>query len=157
MMDVRQAGAELRKLLNTFRALEHIEEVLDAAADAEAAQAALGRRVEALGAEGEQLKEQVALGRRMFTEEQTAAAVEMEHLSEVHRAAEKKFAAEASASKEARERAAGEQITASELLVKRLKAECSALEGNREQLESELERARVEYDAMLERLGVKHG
>lgn len=154
-MNVKQAGGEIRKLHVVFKAFQHIEEVLDAAADAERAQTTLMGQIEALRAEKGELVELVKVNRGVFTEEQTAAQVEMEHLNEAHQKAEARLRAEAEAKAVSREKEAKSAEEAGKLMAEHHKAVNAELRAEKALLEEALALASSEYAALLDRIGVR--
>ncbi len=153
-MSFKAAHNEMRQMATWFRAFDRVDEVLRAATGAESAQKAADELIAKRKIELAQMTEDLSAARAKATEEQRGAAAELAHLREVHFATETKFKADAEETRKARERAANEMSTASELIAKQLKGACETLEAHKKELTEAVALAQGEWDAMRERMGV---
>lgn len=153
-MSFQEADNELRQMLKWSRAFVRVEEVLRAAGDAVAAQKNADVKVDEVRAKLRGLEANFEAARVKATEEQTAAAVELEHLRETHFKVEERFKHDADETRKARERAASEVSTASELRAKELEAKCKRLAEDVKELEAHAVKAQGEWDRMQRRMGI---
>lgn len=153
-MSFKQAQVELRAMVRVFRAFEHVDEILSAAGAAIQAQVNAEEKLVGLLEEIRGLEANLEAGRAKATVEQRSAGLELEHLRTQHFDTEAKFKSLADETRSARERAAQEMSTASELIAKQLKAECEVLEGRKKELTEAVGRVQGDWDAMRERMGM---
>ncbi len=153
-MSFKEAHNEMRQMATWFRAFDRVDEVLRAATTAESAQRVADEAIAKRKVELVQATEALSAVRAKATEEQDSAARELEHLRKVYFATEAKFKADAEETRKARERAANETSTASELIAKQLKAACETLEAHKKELTEAVALAQGDWDAMRERMGV---
>ena len=154
-MEVKQAHGAARAMVRALRDFQGVEEVLDAAVGAKQAQVAVEERIRVLSASAKKWESAVEEARGQYTSEQNEAAITVERLRDRALELQARFTQEADEARTAREKEMQKALTAGELVKKQLTSQCRELEARRKELEEKLQKARDEYAAMLEKLGVK--
>lgn len=154
-MEFKQAAAEIRKTARLYGAFAYIEQVLDAASNAEAATARATKRLAEERAEIEVVEAAVeeTVREHEAAMREAVATLEKVHV-EINEAEDAgRYAAEIRM--DAVQAAAEEGWAKHEARVKRWGEECRVLEMRHTALEDQLTRAREEWAKMRKRIGVK--
>lgn len=155
-MEAKQAQSHARVMVKALRAFEATEAVLDTAVQAQQRQVAVEERIRVLSQSAKKWE-------AAFEAAQSAHAkvmAEGKQRYEVATAAHNDIMLVAEQGRELRLSQIDEEVAvalkAGEDKKKALTAECRALEGRRDELRDELEKAREAHAEMLEKLGVKN-
>lgn len=153
---VKQAHSAARMLVRALREFEVTEEVLGAAALAAKAQAGAEERIRVLSASAAKWEAALEAARAAHAKVMAEGQQQYEEAGAQHN----DIVATMEQARELRlseiDRAVAEALSAGEEKKKTLIAECRSLEGRRDELEQEMNKAREAHAAMLRTLGVKN-
>lgn len=156
-MEAKQAHGAARAMVRALRDFEQVEAVLDTAVQAEQRQVAAEERIRVLSTSAKKWEAAVEAAQAVYAKEQNAASAAAEKARVVHEETMLHMNQAAEAAIAETKAAVVKALTEGKVQIKTLTAECRALEGRRDELKRELNKARDAHAEMLEKLGVRNG
>lgn len=150
----KEAASEAKQIVRSLRVFEKLEEVLTAAANAEARVKGLEGKGEGLAESAGDWEEKVTAARAQYTSEQVIAGTELDRLREAANDAAGKAERDKEEALSQTRREIEEAQRAGSRKKRALVVECQELEEKCRTLEERLKRESADYDAFRAKVGM---